>query len=234
MRRPRHFALTLTALLALLGSVAASGTTINFSTALAAGNLAQSVSTGGLTVSAWTVNKTTGAWVSTGVILNNRQESPDDRGLGVCLASNCPATGNGDVNEIDNNGSTFDVIRIDLGSVAFLSTIGLSSLDGGAKDGFAIFGSNIALPTLSSLTPIAQGTNLSVGQVNPIININQTNRYFFVTPLGRTVNDSNSDYLFLSANTVPEPYTAATLAIGLLAIGALRLRTTRRRATQSK
>lgn len=216
------------ALILFIGSFTTHAAVIDFSTALSLGHQPESITISGITVSGWTVNKTTGVWISDGVILNNRRELPDELGLGVCLSSNCPPTGNGNLNEIDNNGSTFDVIRLDFGVASFLDAVGLSSLDSGTKDGFAIFGSNTARPDLTSTTSlvaIASGTNQSIGHIDPIINVNQTFRYFFVTPLNRGVNDSNSDFLLASVNAVPEPYTAATLGFGLLAVGAaLRLK----------
>jgi hypothetical protein len=220
----------------LAGSFDAAATTINFATALPAGHQGESVAVGGLTASAWVVSKTDGtSWTSNGVILNNRNEGPSELGLGVCFATNCPATGNGDINEIDNNGSTFDVIRLDFGSAKLVNSIGLSSLDSGLKDGFAIFEGNTATPNLSLMTPWVQGTNQSVGSVEPIIPINQTFRYFFVTSMNRGTSSSGSDFLLESVTTTPEPYTSAMLGIGLLAIGAaLRLRTSKQRAAQVK
>jgi MYXO-CTERM domain-containing protein len=226
------FILTCVALGGILASSNADATSINFSTALPAGHLGESVTIGGVTASAWDVSKSNNAiWSDTGVILNNRQQGPNDLGLGVCLASYCPTTGNDDINEIDNNGaSTFDVIRLDFGTATFVNSIGLSALDGGLNNGFAVFGSNTALPTLSSLTAIAQGTNQSEGSVNPIISIDKTYRYFFVTTLNGGICDSTSDFLLESVTTAPEPYTSGMLGLGLLAIGAsLRLRNAKRR-----
>jgi len=230
------FIITCAAFAGFLASLPANATTINFSTALPAGHQGESVTVGGVTASAWDVSKTNNAvWIDDGVILNNRQEGPDELGLGVCLASNCPTTGNGDINEIDNNGSTFEVIRLDFGVSTFVNSIGLSSLDSGLKDGYAIFGSNTGQPTLSSLIAIAQGTNTSVGSVTPTITINQSDRYFFVTSLKRGTSDSGSDFLLESVTTAPEPYTAGMLGLGLLAIGAaLRLRIAKQRADDSK
>jgi hypothetical protein len=219
----------------LIGSFNAKATTINFATALSAGNKGQSLTVGGVTASAWVVSKSDGTWSSQGVILNNRNEGSTELGLGVCFSSNCPATGNGNINEIDNNGLTFDVIQLDFGVSTFVKSIGLSSLDSGSKDGFAIFGSNTP-QTLSSLTAIVQGTNSTFGpSVTPIVNINQSDRYFFVTSMNRGVNDTGSDFLLESVTTAPEPYTSAMLGLGLLAIGgALRLKTSQQRARQSK
>jgi hypothetical protein len=223
----------------LVGSFNAKATTINFATALSAGNKAQSLTVGGVTASAWIVSKADGtSWISNGVILNNRQEGPSELGLGVCVpttATPCPATGSGNINEIDNNGSTFEVIQLDFGVATRVNSIGLSSLDSGLKDGFAIFEGNTATPNLSLMTPFAQGTNQSVGSVEPIIPVNQTFRYFFVTSMNRGIGSSGSDFLLESVTTTPEPYTSAMLGIGLLAIGAsLRLRVARQRTKESK
>jgi hypothetical protein len=220
-----------------VGSFAAQATTINFATALTAGNKGQSVAVGGVTASAWMVSKTDGtSWSSTGVILNNRNEGPSELGLGVCFSTNCPASGNGNINEIDNNGTVhFDVIRLDFGTATLVNSIGLSSLDSGLKDGFAIFGNGSALPNLSLLTPLVQGTNQSVGSVEPIIPVNQTFRYFFVTSMNRGTSSTGSDFLLESVTTTPEPYTSAMLGLGLLAIGgALRLKTSKQGARQLK
>jgi hypothetical protein len=216
----------------LLGAGSISATTVNFSTALSVGNLPESVTVGGITVSGWDVSKTNGTQWSNNVILDNRREGPDDLGLGVCTnPKDCPKTGNGDINEIDNNGNTFEVIRLDFGASTVVQTIGLSSLDSGLKDGFAIFGSNTALPNLSKLTPLAEGTNLSEKTVTPIITLDDSYRYFFVTSLDRSASDcGGSDFLLESVSTggihttnTPEPYTAGMLAMGLIGLAAYRL-----------
>lgn len=218
----------------LIGAASANATSVTFSTALSAGNLPESVTVGGITVTGWDVSKTNGNLWSNNVILNNRRESPDDVGLGVCTSRyNCPATGNGNINEIDNNGSTFEVIRLDFGTATDVQYIGLSSLDSGLKDGFAIFGSNTALPNLSNMTALASGTNQSEGTVNPIINLNDTYRYFFVTSLNRGISSTGSDFLLESVSTgvhvtnTPEPYTAGMLAFGLLGLVMYRIASAR-------
>jgi hypothetical protein len=230
------FIITCAALGSFLASSPANAININFSTALSAGNLGESVTVGGVTASGWDVSKTNNSfWSDYGVILNNRQEGPNDLGLGVCAASYCPPTGRSDINEIDNNGSTFEVIQLDFGTATFVNSIGLSSLEGGLQDGFAIFGGNSPEPNISLLTPLAQGTNLSEGSVTPIISIDQSYRYFFVTSLQRGVYNSGSDFLLESVTTTPEPYTSAMLGLGLLAIGAaLRLRIAKQSTEKSK
>jgi hypothetical protein len=85
------------------------------------------------------------------------------------------------------------------------------------------------------LTPLAQGTNQSLNQVDPNITINQSFRYFFVTPKERGPNSANSDFLLASVSTplittsAPEPTTYATIGIGILALVSLSRMTTRRR-----
>ena len=222
----KPFRLVLFVSMVCFGAAFCQGSVITFSSALPLGNLPQSVVVAGVSVSAFEVAKTNGtSWMNTG-ILNNRNEGTTEFGLGVCTdASNCPATGNGNINEIDNNGSTFEVVRLDFGGVVLLNSVTLSSLDSGSKDGFAIFGSTTAQPDLSVLTPLAQGTNQSVGSVTPTIAVNQNLRYLFVTPQARGVTDSGSDFLLWKVDeggaATPEPLTIVLVGLGLVAIGLL-------------
>ena len=206
------------ALILLVGGLTARASSIDFTTAFPLGNLPQSVSIAGLTVSAFDVSKTTGQWTSN-VILNNRSQMPDDLGLGVCsLAPKCPTLGSGDINEIDNNGSVFEVIRLNFGSAVTVNSLRLSSLDAG--DGYAIFGSNVAQPNLSHLSPLAQGTS------GTSVALGSTFQYFFATPKNRGVNDTGSNYLVQAVdfnspthvNSVPEQQTLTLMGAGLVGI----------------
>lgn len=209
------------------GAITSQASIIAFNSALPLGNLPQSVVISGITVSAFEVSKTNGtSWMNTG-ILNNRNEAAAEFGLGVCAdPHNCPASGNGSINEIDNNGSSFDLIRLDFGSTTFVNNVRLSSLDSGEKDGFAIFGSNMAQPDLSMLIPLAEGTNLSAGSVSPTITLNQSLRYIFVVPGYRGTSNTGSDFLLWSADqaglAAPEPWTIVLTGVGLVAIGIVR------------
>lgn len=225
MIRPYHY-LPAAAML-FVGCLSLHATVIDLSTALPAGNLADSQTVGAFTLTGWTVSKTNNTvWSNTNVLLNNRQDLPNDSGIGICsplTPPNCPASGNGNINEIDNNGtSTFEVLRFAFTAPTLVVNFGLSSLDSGLKDGFAIFGSNTAQPNISTLSALASGTNTSIGSINPTIPINQSFQYFFVTSLNRGVNDSGSDFLVKTISYAPEPVTLSMVGLGLFGLGLLR------------
>jgi hypothetical protein len=216
----------LCASLLLLGGASIKATTIDLSSALPAGNLPDSETVGGFTMTGWTVSKANNTiWSNLNVILNNRLDLPNDSGIGVCsplTPPSCPTSGSGNINEIDNNGTTFEVLRFDFNTPTIVNSFGLSSLDSGLKDGFAIFGSNTAQPTISGLTALASGTNTSIGSINPTIAINQSFRYFFVTSLNRGTTSSGSDFLVKTVSYTPEPITLSLVGLGLLGMGAQR------------
>jgi len=224
---PRKALFGAIAAVCLLSAGSASATTINFSTGLPAGNLPESETIGGITVSALEASgsKTT-SW-SSSVILDNQRNGATDSGLGVCPSARDCGYSN---NEIDTTGSSFDVIRLDFGVATLVQSIGLSSLNDGSLGGFEIFGSNTALPNLDKLTPLAQGTENSVHSVDPTITLNDTYRYFFVAATDLSSSDCSTPSGFLldtvttgihTTNT-PEPYTAGIMAAGLLGLALYR------------
>lgn len=161
--------------------------------------------------------------------LFQRNEAPDDLGLGVCNSfddggASCLATltGNGENNEIDNNGGTQDVIRLDFGAIASGLGVVLNSLDGTIEniDNFQIFRSNLVNPTLadngSTVFLLASGSESSPGGVNPVIQLAGSYRYLYVTT---STGSGDDDFLVRSATgpvgPVPEPASLALLAAGL-------------------
>jgi hypothetical protein len=210
-----------------LSCLSLQATVINLESSLPLGNLPDTETIGAFTMTGWTVSKADNTvWSNSGVIMDNRDETPNDVGVGICSNfTNCPTSGNGNINEIDNNGSTFEVLRFAFATPTFLVSFGLSSLDSGLKDGFAIFGSNTAQPNISTLTALASGTNTSEGGViNPTVTIDATFQYYFVTSLKRTASDSGSDFLVQTVTYAPEPITISMVGLGLIGIGLLRRR----------
>jgi hypothetical protein len=185
---------------------------------------------GTITVTAWTLSS--GSF--TVQHLFQRNEGPDDRGLGVCNSfddggASCLSTltGNGDNNEIDNNGGKQDVIRLDFGATASGLGVVLNSLDGtsGNIDNFQIFGSNLVNPALadngSTVFRLALGSESSANSVDPAISLAGSYRYLYVTT---STGSGDDDFLLRSATTssvpippssVPEPASLALLAAGL-------------------
>jgi len=175
-----------------------------------------------VTVTAWTISS--GSYFVSHLF--QRNEGPDDRGLGVCNGfddggASCLSTltGNGENNEIDNNGGTQDVIRLDFGAIAGGLGVVLNSLDGtsGNIDNFQIFGSNLVNPTLadngSTVFLLASGSESSSGGVDPSISLAGSYRYLYITT---STGSGDDDFLVRSATgRVPEPGSVVLLAVGL-------------------
>lgn len=221
------------AAVAVMTSVSmASATTWNFGGAF--GSLGPdevlTVGSDSLTAAAFTYAEPSGVATYTAATLMRRNEAPDDIGLGVCNSGDgagCTTitSGNGDNNEIDNNGSLRDLIRLDFGSSKTGLSVTLASVDGltGNVDNYAIYASNSATAKLSTL--VALTGSQSTGGINPTVNIAGSWRYVFVTTGSGAWGDD--DFLLKSAtasNTVPEPASLLLTGSGLAGMAIRRFR----------
>ncbi len=174
------------------------------------------------------------AFNSGGGIANlvQRNQDPTDHGLGVCNGvddgglGTCSSTlsGNGVNNEIDNNGSTYDYISLNVTGIANhrITSIGLSSVDGDDDDDWSIWGSNDAVFSGGD-AKIAFDAN-PIGPVEPTIAINgadQLFNYYFVTTNDLFGEGDGSDFLLRSVTVVPIPAALPLFASALFGLGYL-------------
>jgi len=144
----------------------------------------------------------------------NQRNTSSDKGIGVCNSVDdgrtCFGAGNGAKNEIDNNGASYDWIRLDVSAVhGVVTRIGLSSLDKDTGDDYSIWGNNTGIATFTAADFITHGS--SSGKANKNVSIAQGfghYSYYYVTTRfqdGTKQGANGSDFLLQSITTTPLP-----------------------------
>ena len=173
--------------------------------------------------------------IYTGANLFQRDDAPNDEGLGVCNSGD-GACNTGDTNEIDNNAGNgvYDVIRLDVTGLTLIS-LGLSSLDDGPSENIdtaQIFFSDVEDLDLSpgNVTPDITQTESTQPSKNPDIDISSFTDFDFIYIAGE-IGGSDDDFLLRNLvvedperQDIPEPTALGLLGFGLAGIGLIRRR----------
>lgn len=226
--------LTLAAV-ALLVSINAGATTIDFSMVLPPGDTGSPtylhVPTGLIVSGLWLDDD---EWEPANLYVRNQT---NDHGFGICSPFDdppCPGpSGGGDFNELDNAGAP-EVIRLTRPAGYEWVSVQLSSLDSNSStdpDDFErgqLWASAAPIPAFigTSLLDFAGG-----GPVEPTFAVSDpTAPYLFFRPFDYrpTGTNDNNDFLVyavtIERTRVPEPVTLGLLGIGFLALGVRRRR----------